>query len=344
MQWVETEDAKEWDGFMAQNGGTIFHSWAWRTVLEDKNSKPFYMVCRSPNGEAIAACPFFFKIGRHLTYLDSLPASDLAGPIFSKSVSDLKVIVDSLRRSVGFSLLRPTVAMGIRVHQQEVIEAMKSLGFRYSPINRGLLVLDLRKSTLDDIWNAAFGKHDRQAVKYHEHNSEFLFTASETDYSSYLSLKELQGDHAYLFSRMRANMGDKMKVAVVLSNGEIIAGLTVLCDQDGAHLEIARHLRGTRNIHSVITYLDWKAIEWASKSGFKYVNFGSYPASLCTRPDNGLLPKYSFVWLKERFALTFMPWYRFTLPTSGLYSPVKGISRALRILNPTKRNQEASQQ
>jgi len=132
MGWSEVEDGDEWDEFVTINRGSIFHLWSWRKVLEDTYSKPLYLAYRDSDGEILAVCPFFYRTGRLLWYLDSLPESHSAGPIISNHVTDISRLLTALRKSVRFSPFKPAVAMRIRTEKHEIIEPMTNLGFGYT--------------------------------------------------------------------------------------------------------------------------------------------------------------------------------------------------------------------
>jgi len=340
VEWSETSDSKQWDDFVVQNGGTVFHTWSWRKVMESADSRPLYLVCRDPEGRILAVCPFFYRTsrrGRHVTEvcLESLPDCRIAGPIISSLATNTSQIIASLARSVKFSLFNPVVAMEIRTHQQPIVQSMIALGFKCKAIARGILILDLHDKTPEFIWNKGFQKHDRQAIKYYEQRgAEFGYAGREDDYSAYLALERPSGIHytinfqeeGYL-NRIRSNMGDNLKLALIFLGGKAAGGFLVMCDNgtnSTVHVMAIRYST-LKNIHSLVTYLNWKTINWANENGFRYVNFGSYPVDKCSDPA------HPFYKLKERFALTLVPEYDFILPTvSTPYSIAREINQAVR--------------
>ena len=333
--WSETNEEKEWDDFVVRNGGSIFHSWAWRRVLESGGSKPFYLVCHDSKGNALAVCPFFYLPGKHLRYLDSLPDSHLAGPVIDGKAANPSQIMSSLRKSVRFSPFNPVVAMRIRAYREQEVQPLVGLGFPYS-ITHGLYLLDLSEKPPEHIWGNGFNKHDRQAVKYYEQNgTEFGFAQTEGDYAQYVKLHKgstifsrmrvHSPDRADFVSRMRHSVGDRLKVALAKMNGEVIAGVSILCEPENSamHFAIVRYSR-ENNIHSRVTYLYWKAINWASEQGFRHLDFGAYSI------PKGSNPTHPFFKLRERFESTIVPRYEFLLPTSNrVYSIARKISKVL---------------
>jgi hypothetical protein len=252
----------------------------------------------------------------------------MAGPIISGAAPNAASILAALPKSVKFSLLNPIVAMQLRVHQERIISPLLALGIRHT-FNRGLFVLNLQATSPEEIWTSGFKKHDRQAVKYYDQSSTFRFAEKEDEFLDYFSLHEglIRRDNKELLprnflSKMRSNLGDRLKVAVVSSGERVIAGFSVIIDPSNSivHLTLIGYSR-TKNIHSSVVYLNWKTLEWAHKQGFKYVDFG------LTR-SNRADPVYQ---LKERFRATFLPSYLFSMPTYGLsYSIARRISHYIR--------------
>ena len=85
-------DENEWDEFVAASPkGTFFHTLKWRDVLD--KSFPYessYIGIRDSDDRLVGICPFFitkklwpFKI------LDSLPESDLGGPLFKDEFKEI---------------------------------------------------------------------------------------------------------------------------------------------------------------------------------------------------------------------------------------------------------------
>jgi len=333
VAWTEAEDSREWDEFVSQNGGSFFQLWAWPRVLEYGDSKALYLACRDSNGRIVAACPFLRRTGRRFIYLDSLPDSFTAGPVVSTSETDATLILAKLPRAVRFSLVNPVVAMTIRTHQQRIVKPMLRLGFGNTK-TRGLLLLNLKERMPEHIWSNGFKKHDRQAIKYYEKAAAFVFVNRDKDYSGLrrpdwkdFRFQRLQLSRPDYLSRMRTILGDRLKVALITgTEGEVLAGFAMLLDPPTSPRPLV-HLLGIKhassnNIHSVVTFINWKAINWAYENGFQGVDFGPYPL------DNSTEPTYRFYKLMRRFELELVPRYEFMVPTSNaLYSVARRIKQ-----------------
>jgi hypothetical protein len=336
--WEEAKNGKEWDDFVAQNGGSIYHSWSYRNVLDGKDShgnnlKPYYLAYRDGGGRILAVCPFFYTKARKGRFiqemrLESLPDhSSMGGPVISsQAMSNSSKILSSLPRSAKFSLLNPVVDMKIRIHQQPITQLMIALGF-YHENTDGLFILDLHEKTPEHIWKNGFKKHDRQAVQfYNQRGAEFVFVDDEAGYVRFSTLKNGSGWHnndtAAFLSKMKANLGDRLRIASVIFENKITAGNTILCDCPNSIVQLGMFRYSVlKNIHSPVTYVNWKTINWAYEHGFRYVNFGPYQVDRSSDPSD------SFYKLKERFELTFVPRYKFYLPVPNT---VLSIARKIR--------------
>jgi hypothetical protein len=196
FEWLQTLDSKEWDDFVVSNWGSVFHLWAWRTVLENDGSRALYMACRDSKGKILAVCPFLFNNGKHFSYLDSLPDSPIAGPLVSRDIADMSPILALLAKSVRFSLHNPVLAFTIRTHVESIVKSKEALGSERLPTTHGLYILDLAKRGPDDIWKHEFRKHDRQAVKYYEqHGLEFEISREENALADYAALERPDWGH-----------------------------------------------------------------------------------------------------------------------------------------------------
>jgi Acetyltransferase (GNAT) domain len=326
-KWSDTEDGDEWDDFVGHNAGSFFHTWAWKRVVESKDSRPLYMVSRGADGRILAACPFVRTTGRRLRYLDSLPDSFMAGPVISREGTNASEILQSLPKSVKFTPFNIIAQVQIRAHQQEIVMPMIALGFKYK-ILYGLFIADLHAKPPEHIWSNGFLKHDRQAVKYYEQQgSAFRFAIHESDYAGYLALNEGATSHPYnqpdFFSKMRANLGDRLKVALVDFQGKVIAGLIVFCDPAAStiHLATMKYLT-VKNIHSPVTYMNWEIVNWAAEQGFRFVDFGLWLAEHVSDPTE-LAYK-----MKNRFEVDFVPSYVFTMhPMGRAYTMARRFNR-----------------
>jgi hypothetical protein len=282
LKWSETEDAKEWDNFVSNNGGSIFHTWAWRSVLEGADVNPTYLVCREGNGTIRAVCPFFQTTGKRLRYLDSLPDSFMGGPIPKREESNPSEIIQSLVQSVRFNPFNTIAKVQIRAHRQEIVDSMIGLGFPYNTLY-GLFIADLITRPPEHVWNNGFLKHDRQAVKYYGvAGSVFRLAESESDFAEYLGMKEGPTFHLYnqpnFFSKMRLSLGDNLKVGLVYFEEKVIAGVVLLSDPATSTVHLATMRYSTvKNIHSPVIYANWKVINWASEqdSDMSTLAFGS---------------------------------------------------------------------
>jgi hypothetical protein len=313
-----------------QNGGSVFHTWRWRKVMESTGAKSLYLACRNSKGALLAVCPFFFeKAGYRLQLLDSLPIAHMGGPIIDYKTANVSTTMESLPKSVKFSISNPILSMVLRVHDPLIVKSLRGLGFGCDA-DTGLFILDLLEKAPQDIWNQGFHKHERQAVKfYEESDASFGLARHESEYTDFWSLyqESLQRKEAHPMSpdfltALRLNFGEQFQVAVACFEGKTVAAQSLICDPRNSmiHFAMAGYSR-SKNIHSPAVYLNWKTIAWASENAFRYINFG--PAS---SDPKDLIHKF-----KSKFCGKPIIRYKFTLPTTAIpYLVARRISRALR--------------
>ena len=330
FQWSEAISEKEWDEFVAQNGGTVFHYWAWRKVLEGVGAgvRPLYLEYRDLSGRILGICPFFWLAGRRLLYLESLPQSYTAGPLISSRVNDPALLLSALPRSVRSPLFRPVATMVVRAHMEQVVDPLLKLGYRYKA-NHGLLILDLQEKNPEQVWKNGFKKHDRQAVKFYEAQGGARLAQTEDDYLAYLSMTRgswtFRDRRPDFLSNVRSNFGDMAKVMLAYEEDTAVSGILMLCDRASSTIQLLMmRFNLTRNIHSPVTYVNWKVLNWANENGFRYIDFGPFPNRLSSNP------RHHFHKLLDRFETTSVPRYQFVIPVSTrTYALARRIKRIL---------------
>jgi hypothetical protein len=330
-RWSATDDGAEWDRFVDQHGGSIFHSWAWRTVLSNDNLRPHYAICRGGNGNIIAALPLIAAEGRRFMHLQTPPDSFTAGPVVKADEADPGSLFGTLSRLPRFSFLKPVEAIHILTHQQSVAEPLVRSGFQHKLDEYGLLMVDLYSNSLEDIWGNGFRKHDRQTVKYHEDiGCDFRLGSRAEDLEGYLALKEgpvwNRFERPEFIQSMKQNLGDNLKMGVVTQDGRVIAGSLFLCDRgtSTAHLMSMRYSL-MKNIHSPVTFMNWMTTKWISEQKFRFVNFGPWSKE---HVDDSA---HSGFKLMRRFGANFIPRHAFTIRPSGVaYSIARGFGKVMR--------------
>jgi hypothetical protein len=328
LRWSETLDGGEWDEFVREAGGSVFHSWAWRGVVAGEESRPVYLAYRDAGGRISAVCPLVRRPGRRLVYMESLPDSHFAGPLLGDWGIGASVALAGLGGSIKFRPNNPVVAMRLRVSEPRTIEALLRLGFKHK-LTYGLFVIDLLKTPPQHIWSHGFQKHDRQAVKYYDQKGPgFGFATKDEEYAQFLRLRRGSTNHEFdrggFVAKIRTSLGGRLGIGLVKVGDEVVAGTLVLRDDpcSAVRLMILR-FNPTRRIHSSVTYLNWKVINWAHGQGYRYCDLGPY--NILASSD----PNHHFQKLKARFEADLLPRYDFTLPTSALsYSLARGIERA----------------
>ena len=317
-KWSTTAEGKEWDGFVESHGGSIFQSWAWRKILQQNGLKPRYSVCHDPTGGLVGVCPLVAAEGRRYTHLQTPPDSFTAGPLIEADQADVAGVLGALPKLPKFSPLKPVLAIHIRTHLESVAKPMIRLGFQNKIDEYGLLITDLGTHPLDLIWKNGFNKHDRQTVKYHEDiGCEFRLENRAEDFQGYIELKEgptwNRSDRPEFFASMKENLGDRVRLGVVVQEDKVIAGSIFLCDAatSTVHLLSMKYTL-VRNIHSPVTYLNLMTARWADGHGFRHVDFGPWSTE---HAADAAWPAYK---LKRRFEADLLPVYAFSIRPSGL--------------------------
>jgi hypothetical protein len=278
----------------------------------------------------------------------------MTGPLISTEAANTTEILEPLRKSVKFSIFNPIVSMRLKVHQRPIARCLTELGFAHEPTG-GLFILDLLTKTTVDIWVQEFGEEERHNVEYFEKGgSSFELASQESDYERFLTiLQESQRHQGYqpvsqqFLSSLRANFGEKFKVALVTSKNQTVAALGFFCDTSNSMVHWVyvgySRVRNSRSFKPPLTvvFAGWNLVTWASQNGFRYVDFGP------TNPDpadprHRIKKKFGGEWI-ERYAFSVPIQSRLALPTymksrsfaRSIISVVPGFRRKTRIAPKT---------
>ncbi len=165
------DDEIEWDNFVADSpDGTFFHTIKWRDVIE--RSFPYqssYLCIRDSSGQLVGVCPFFitkklwpFKV------LDSLPDSDLGGPLFKEEYKKdaAKVLVNYL---IELGANKGIAYTKMRLSDLEACEYLRTNDSKVDDAS-GTMILDLCETPVDYIWNNVFEHKQRKYINRFDHD------------------------------------------------------------------------------------------------------------------------------------------------------------------------------
>ena len=283
----ELKNTKEWEDFLkATPRGTFYHSLKWRNVMERSFSHPtIYFVVKDQNGRLVGICPTVILTSGHLRILDSLPYSDLGGPVIEKryikeaSLSLLRFI-EEFSWEKGISCAKMCFLRG---ESEQFFKSSRC----YVNNNTGVVELDLKAKPSDFIWNKIFRKKHRKKIKRFERDGFQVREAStKSDMKEFLTLyyrniKHIGGRaRPYMFFENVWNLLYPENFGIlVVEKRRMVGGLAFFKHRETIYLTFLgmdRELLSSR--YTVAPALYWSAIKWAEKNGFRYVCFGSTPA------------------------------------------------------------------
>lgn len=283
-------DKSEWEEFVANSSkGTFFHTLKWKEVLEKSfHFESLYLVIRDSNDKLIGVCPFFItKKLWPLKVLDSLPESDLGGPLIKKehkkeAANAIKEYLEELSYENGITYAK------MRLADHELCEYLK---IKTSRVNThyGTMILDLKEKPIDFIWNNVFKHKQRKYIKRFERDG---FTTKEVEneddikkfYALYLKSMNQKDSLPYPFTFYK-NSFDLLYPSnfniVFIENGDrcIGAGIFFIYEEKKAIYMAGVALDRTVSSRYKIYYkLRWETIKYAHRNGFQYVSFGPTPS------------------------------------------------------------------
>lgn len=286
-------DESEWDEFVADSPeGTFFHTLKWKNVLEKSFPyKSSYLCIRdSTGGQLVGVCPLFFtKKMWPFKVLDSLPDSDLGGPLFK----------EEYKKDAAKALLNYLTELGVnngiaytkmRLSNLEVCEYLRTTDSKIDD-HSGTMTLDLNKKPMDVIWDEIFTKKggQRRLIRRFEKDGFQCRDAKCSEdlnnfYKIYCEHKNHIGASPYpliYFENIWSLLHpDNFSIILVEKENECIGASAFFIYEEHRSIYLCyvgynKELLSNRYNYSY--YARWKEIEWAQKNGFRYVSFGPSP-------------------------------------------------------------------
>ena len=318
FQWKEIVAREDWDSFVfSSKEASVYHTWRWREVIELNGYKPLYLGCRhKSNGELVAVWPFFYvkSIGPFYV-LDSMPLSDIGGPLISTDFAELDALFTGITESIP--LTRKLVfSLRSKINNWNVKETFAGLGYTYTS-GSGHFKVDLSADNLSRMWENVFKKHQRNQIRHFEkEGAQINLKKCGDDFQTFYGLYRLTMErrdyilHSEQFMKnIISSLGDSFKVLFVYSNDKPICAVSFLADDSlgVVHLTYVGYDAERRSI-SPYFFAVWNWLNWASKNGYHVANLGNGSSN----PES---PNFRF---KKQFGGTFYTHYTFTIPLNRI--------------------------
>lgn len=312
----------EWETFVAESpDGTVFHTWGWKRFLQCHGFQPFYVVLRNGRGSLVAVCPFFLDnlFGGALRTLESLPNSDLGGPLIANN-SVLSEVACKLTELIRRAFIRGRVVSSIfKLTDRNLCALLYNTGSKVFD-GSGYFLWDLESTPPQYIWEHIFNSRHSQRTyirRFEKNDFSVRIASSAEDFEAFYSLysqtvQRKRGrpySHRFLYNLWQGQSPVILRILVVEMRGTIVASVGFLCYAPKKTLHIM--YVGYRNIDShykLGLYSYWQTLVWAYSNGFTKVNSGTTP----------LDPANSLHWFKKQFGGNFQKRYVLRVPSNAL--------------------------
>lgn len=283
----ELKSTKEWEDFVKVTpGGTFYHSIKWKNVIERSFSHPtVYLVVKDENGRIVGICPTAIWTSRHLRMLDSLLYSDLGGPVTEKKCSEeaslsLLRFIEQFRREKDISCAKICF---LKDGSKQFFKSSRC----YVDNHRGVVELDLAAKPSDVIWNKMLRKSTKSKMRRFERDGFSVREAcTKSDLAEFLvvyysNMKHISASAFPIkfFENMWSILYPENFNILLVEKRNTVGGLAFFKYGERIYLTyygFDRESLAAR--YSMVPYLNWNAIKWAERNGFRHVCFGSTPA------------------------------------------------------------------
>jgi len=345
----ELKNTKEWENFLKVTpGATFYHSIKWKNVIEKSFSHPtIYLVVKDENGRLVGVCPTAILTSGHLRMLDSLPHSDLGGPVIEKkyieeaSLSLLRFI-EELSPEKGISCAKMCF---LKDGSERFFKSSRC----YVNNNKGVVDLDLRANPSAFIWSKIFRKRHRRKIKHFERDGfQVREATTKSDLKTFLTLYYSNMRHIgapprpyTFFENVWSLLYPENFNILLAEKKKTVGGLGFFKYGETIYLTYVGMDRESLSArYSISPYLDWNAIKWAEENGFRYVCFGSTPAHpKSARERANYSRKVMFGGSFSQQETVFIPFDLYAFTTLLLGSKAINSWKAMREILPTRLQQ-----
>ena len=315
------EQADTWDQDARQLDGTIFHTSAWRRILDPDGSKSdYFRIIHRDTGNVTLMAGFMTERYHRCLRLSPLPGADNQSILMAGN-------------SPGATLLRHLVSLGIHTaHSRQA--AWLRLVFKHPkppdqicnryltafPATVGTMVLNLLSCPPGHLWNHVFNKQGCQQKfisRFEKDGFSIRQATSPADramfYQYYAQNLKADGGEPFPqdhFDRLQAELpAGAVRITLLERDAEIAGGLLMLLDhhRNTAYLRYLALNRSVPNHYHPPCALYWEAIEYAARKGFASVDFG-------LTANNRNDPEFR---LKKRFGCEFRPQPAVIIPATS---------------------------
>lgn len=246
---------------------------------------------RESNGELIGICPFFITNNWPFRVLDSLPESDIGGPLIINEHK--KNAAYFLRNSLKKNIINKHISyVRIRLSDADLCDFIKSNG-SFIDTSSGSMGINLLEKPCDFIWNSIFKKADQQrkTIRHFEkdgfilreaRNKEDLVISYNMYHKHMTEHVKIKGSEFEFFKNMWELLyPENFRIFISEKDGDPIAFIGFFIDSriktlHSMHLGYFPDKLSSR--YNISYYLNWNALRWAEENGFHYFNFGSTPS------------------------------------------------------------------
>ena len=342
----ELKNTTEWEDFLnVTPGGTFYHSIKWKKVIERSFSHPtLYLVVKDENERLVGICPTVILTSSHLRILNSLPYSDLGGPVIEKKCIE-EASFSLLRFLEEFSLEKGISCAKICFLKDGSEQFFKSSRC-YVNNNKGVVELDLEANPSAFIWDRIFRKRQRQKIKYFKRDGFQVREAStKSDLAKFLTLYYNNMKHIgapahplTFFENVWDLLYPENFNILLVEKRKTVGGLAFFKYGERIYLTyLGMDRESLSSRYSMAPFLLWNSIKWAEGNGFRYVCFGptsAHPKSRHERANRSQKVMFGASFLQQEIVFIPFDFYAFAILLFG--SKAVSAWRAMRNALPPK--------
>ena len=278
VRLASEEDEGAWNHFIRRYGGSVYHAYEWRRVLERGCGYRCYYLVAEEGGEMRGVLPIA-TLGRLLARgLSSLPMSDYGGPVLAGRGGGrrvLEALLSAARRLAGGRGLEVRSPVQARVRRY-LREQASAASYKY------VTFLIRLASSFNHMWRKVFNKYLRNEIrKPMKHGIEVRVgsfpSLGRYFYRLYLmSMKRLGSPpHSFkFFAACRRTLGDeRVRIFMAVKDGMPITAVLTLLHERAIYPIYAGIDPAYRRLNPLSLVLS-EMVRWGCERGFDALDLG----------------------------------------------------------------------
>jgi len=287
LERLHADNAGLWENFNnTSHEGSFFHSLKWKQILDTTTQARTHYFLLFKDGDIFGTFPFIEGKIHYFNGLVPLPGCGHNNAIIQdcRDSAAIHYVLRELRKLTTNTTKFSFICLST-LHK-ETLEHIKQFP-TYPYRNEGNMILDIRQSPPDRIWDTFTAKKGQRKFIRRFDEQEFQLTELKSlddlklFYQYYKENIDFIGGRLQTFSHFEfllrnVSLSDEMRITWLSKDSTVAGGVLMFTHkpQKTVYLQYLSLNRSLPNTYHPSYYLFWEAITWAWKNNYEKISFG----------------------------------------------------------------------